>query len=86
VFEKIIKDIYMGDRTITIKKDRKDQITAQITGLGIHLEMRVKDNQLQIRLPVHSLGWVNLSFEELVKIFDELGCTSEIAKLLEQKR
>jgi hypothetical protein len=82
MFDHIIKDIFLGDRTITIKKDRKDQRIAQITGPDIHLEMRVKGNQLQIRIPTHQLGWNSISFEHLSKVFDELGCSGEIAKYI----
>lgn len=35
MFEKIVKDICLGDHTITIKKDHKGQMIAQIIGARI---------------------------------------------------
>lgn len=79
---KILKDIYLGDHTITIKSNNKDCRRAEITGVWQgSLSFENRDDKLQIRL--HD-SYTDVSIDHLAIVLHELGLSESFSKKLEQ--
>jgi hypothetical protein len=83
MLEKTIKDINLGNQTITIKRDKKGHVTASLRNMwSSTVELRMKETNLQIRIPSGNLTWANVSLEHLVIMLNEIGCIEDVKKLL----